>query len=67
MISLHKSECVAVRKYALSFTLLASFQTVSEVFQGFYNIFIRNEFSLLSFSPGEYLLIAAEAAKMEGK
>lgn len=56
-----------MRKYTLSFTLLASFQTPSERFQGFYNIFMQGEFSLLSFFPGEYLLTTAEAARIEGK
>ena len=54
---------MAVRKYVLSFTLLALFQTVSERFQGFCNSFMQNEFSLLSFSPGGYLLTTAEAAR----
>lgn len=58
---------MALRKYALTFMLLASFQTASERFQCFYNTFMRNEFSLLSFSLGEYLLSTAEAARMEEK
>lgn len=58
---------MALRKYTLTFTLLASFQTASERFQGFYNTFMRNEFSLLSFSLGEYLLSTAEATRIEEK
>lgn len=47
--------------------VLASFQTVSESFQDFSNIFMHNEFSLLSVFPVEYLLAAAEAARVEEK
>lgn len=49
------------------FMVLASFQTVSESFQDFSNIFMHNEFSLRSVFPVEYLLAAAEAARVEEK
>lgn len=64
---LTRTECEAMRKYASSFMLLALFQTASEGFRGFYNIFMQSEFSLLSFSPGEHLLTTAGPARTEEK